>query len=118
MEKVFVSVGQKEGMKMLLGAVALLVLVSGCTSAPDTEVTRAETACVLLCKLELNKETDLRNGPCLAEDLLEDGVWVCDVAHEPRLDTDDHPDNQCASFGNQATRFVEVDRFCQIIRTV
>ena len=57
---------------------------------------------------------DLTNGPCLgyaADD------WVVDIAHNPRQEIDDKPQNQCAEFRKgQAHHFIELDLDGNLIR--
>lgn len=67
----------------------------------------------------------LGDGPCIAEDLsdatpdapakLED--WVADVAHDPREDVDDQPENQCQRYREgEAEHFVELTSDGALIR--
>lgn len=100
---------------ILIVLVFTIVVVSGCTQNPQ-EKTRAETACILLCKLELQRASDLSKGPCLSGTLIEN--WVCDVAHSPREPVDDLPQNQCPEFGKTAAHFVEVNEDCEVIRSI
>jgi len=95
---------------------ALAVFVSGCTqnTGVNSEQVRAQTACVLFCKLSAEQGNDLSKGPCLKDDLQPD--WVCDVVHSPRIDVDDLPENQCPSFGKTANHFVEVDEYCDVVQ--
>lgn len=108
-------------MKKFLPLIALIlaVVVSGCTQQQELsrEEFRAQTACTLLCKAELNKGP-LDAGPCLSNDLLADKNWVCDVVHSPRNPVDNDPANQCPAYGQQASRFVEVNPSCEFIRAV
>jgi hypothetical protein len=58
---------------------------------------------------------DMARGPCL-------GVikpdWVADVAHDPRQDVDDEPQNQCAAYREgKAHHFVELDPDGNYIRS-
>ncbi len=47
------------------------------------------------------------------------GFWVCDVAHSPREDVDNLPENQCREFGEgKANHFVEVNPNCEFIKAV
>jgi len=58
---------------------------------------------------------DLSNGPCINNFIYKG--WVCDVAHSPREDIDNLPENQCDAFRNgTAKHFVEVDTNCNFIR--
>lgn len=51
---------------------------------------------------------DLTNGPCLSDNLTTG--WVADLVHNPRLDVDNKPENQCPSYVNgRAAHFVELD---------
>jgi hypothetical protein len=59
---------------------------------------------------------DFSDGPCLSEDLM-DG-WVADIAHDPRQDVDNKPENQCSSYGKTANHFVELDENGEVIRTM
>jgi hypothetical protein len=53
---------------------------------------------------------DLADGPCIAEELPGLPDWVADVAHDPREEVDNLPENQCQRFGSgEATHFVELD---------
>jgi tRNA A37 methylthiotransferase MiaB len=100
-------------MKALLILLAV-VLVLGCTSSSQEKSAKqvAEENCVALCK----QATNISNGPCLSDNVAPD--WVCDVAHSPRNDIDNLPENQCIGFRNGlAHHFVEVDEGCNIIRS-
>jgi len=45
--------------------------------------------------------------------------WLCDVAHSPRQDADNRPENQCQSYGSrQANHFVDVTPECGVVRAV
>ena len=56
------------------------------------------------------------DSPCIAENLMAD--WVADVAHNPRQDIDNQPENQCQSYRDgEAHHFVELDPDGNIIRT-
>ncbi len=58
---------------------------------------------------------DFSTGPCLTNDLDQD--WVADLAHNPRQDLDDFPENQCPAFiEGRATHFVELDLEGEVIR--
>ena len=55
-----------------------------------------------------NKEKNLSNGPCLAEEIIAD--WSVDIAHNPRIAVDDLLSNQCQNIRNGKTHhFVELD---------
>jgi len=58
---------------------------------------------------------DMSNGPCLSNRLIED--WVFDIAHNPRQDVDNLPENQCSAFSDGTARhFVEFDPDGNLIR--
>ncbi len=85
----------------------LVVFVLGCISQNPVD------KCIELCK----KQTNLERGPCLSNNI-EHG-WVCDVAHNPREEIDNFPENQCEAFRNgTAKHFVELDTECNLIRAI
>jgi hypothetical protein len=44
--------------------------------------------------------------------------WVADMAHDPRQDVDDDPENQCAAYREgKADHFVELDPEGEFIRS-
>lgn len=58
---------------------------------------------------------DFSKGPCLADGLIPG--WVADIAHNPRKDIDNLPDNQCKAFlEGRAQHFVELDLEGNVIR--
>ncbi len=75
--------------------------------------------CIALCK-NVSKSIDLSNGPCISDiysDLWHHNDWVCDVAHYPRQNIDNLPENQCQQYRQgKAHHFVEVDENCNLIR--
>lgn len=77
-----------------------------------TEITACETACLEA----LSASQNLNNGPCLLNPIPDFANYVCDVAHDPRTDVDNNPENQCSAFGETANHFVEVDTNCEFIR--
>jgi hypothetical protein len=101
----------------LLGLI-LVAFLSGCLGQKaDEQATpkeRAISACMQKCRDALNAGQDLSNGPCLDNNIVEG--WVCDVAHSPRISTDDSSVNQCTEFGKTAYSFVEVDPGCNFIK--
>ena len=108
----------------------LILFCSGCTKSSesklkptgDTPVKELATQkCIDECKNRLALEIDLSDGPCLSDGdvnwMIED--WVCDVAHSPRVDVDNQPENQCQTYREgKAHHFVEVDPDCNFIRAV
>ncbi|HEY6771030.1 MAG TPA: hypothetical protein VI035_01120 [Solirubrobacterales bacterium] len=60
---------------------------------------------------------DLSAGPCISDSLPGLPDWVADVAHDPRQDVDDQPQNQCARYRDgDAHHFVELALDGQLIR--
>ena len=63
----------------------------------------------------LARGVDMSRGPCLGV-IKED--WVADVAHDPRQDIDDEPENQCEAYrSGEADHFVELDPDGEFIRS-
>lgn len=61
------------------------------------------------------ENVDFSNGPCLGI-IAED--WVLDIAHNPRVDVDNMPENQCADFREgRAHHFIELDLYGKLIRS-
>jgi hypothetical protein len=57
----------------------------------------------------------MSRGPCLG--VIKEG-WVADVAHDPRREVDDRPENQCAAYREgDADHFVELDPKGNLIRS-
>ena len=54
----------------------------------------------------VRNKIDLSNGPCLGK-IADD--WVLDIAHIPREDIDNLPENQCADYSSgKVHHFVEM----------
>jgi hypothetical protein len=89
-------------------------VVAGCgggADASDETIARAKEAYAAA----KAQGVDMSRGPCLGE--IEPG-WVADVAHDPREDVDDEPENQCAAYRTgQADHFVELDPDGEFIRS-
>lgn len=102
--------------------VLFVLLIFGCGNVKDVqeevqelvdgeEEQSVEELCVALCEAYLG---DKSNGPCLG--LIKED-WVCDIAHSPRLDVDNLPENQCEEYrSGSAKHFVEVSETCNVIR--
>jgi hypothetical protein len=112
-------------MKTKLLIVIIVVLFLFILSLPiishyKTETNEKELAiekCINACRETLISGKDLSNGPCLLNPITELKNWVCDVAHNPRQEVDNLPENQCSSFREgKAKHFVEVDIACNLIR--
>ncbi|HII15708.1 MAG TPA: hypothetical protein HA362_05335 [Nanoarchaeota archaeon] len=106
-----------------------LLLLSGCVvieqrmtspSMPSPVIETVETisveeACIRACE---QTKGNIENGPCLLNPI-ENTEWVCDVAHSPRIDIDNQPENQCSAFREgKARHFVEVSIDCIVIKKV
>lgn len=62
------------------------------------------------------KGLDFSSGPCLGQ-IAPD--WVADIAHNPRIATDNDPKNQCADFiAGRAHHFIELDPSGNLIRII
>lgn len=124
--RIILSAEKKRGhMRIVLSAVIILAIIfaSGCVTlkAEDIDKTTPEEYCILYCKASIQQGQDISAGPCLSDEK-EDWPhpdWVCDVAHSPRQDIDDQPENQCKAYRDgKAHHFVEVDTNCDLIRKV
>jgi hypothetical protein len=92
-----------------------LALAAGCGGGSDDgERDRAIVAARVAYEEEAAAGTDFADGPCLGV-VLEN--WVADVAHDPRQEVDDRPENQCEAFrSGEADHFVELDPDGELIR--
>ena len=78
---------------------------------------KAKRICIDACKNALKSGIDTFKSPCLLNPIEQMPDWVCDVAHNPREDIDNLPENQCSLFlEGKAKHFVEVSPSCEIIR--
>lgn len=89
------------------------------TDALDTKQTVDKELAILRAKevwaIAINTGRDLSSGPCLDNSLI-DG-WVLDIAHNPRQESDNLPENQCDAYLNgTAKHFVELDLEGNLIR--
>jgi len=104
-------------MKLTISLILLAVLIAGCVQQSTNQ--SVIDACISLCN-SIKSTKDLSNGPCLSDNNPNWNIndWVCDVAHSPRQDVDDLPENQCSAYGEgKASHFVEVDISCNLIKT-
>jgi hypothetical protein len=93
---------------------AALALAAGCGGGGDGERERAIAAAHVAYEEAVAEGRDLADGPCLGV-VLED--WVADVAHDPRQEVDDRPENQCEAYrSGEAGHFVELDPEGELIR--
>jgi hypothetical protein len=78
-------------------------------------IDKAYETALIVYRQKKKENIDFDNGPCLTNDLMED--WVADVAHNPRQELDNYPENQCIAFiEGRATHFVELDPEGNLIR--
>lgn len=81
------------------------------TIDPELAVAKAKEAY----RDQLAEGVDFSSGPCLSNELFED--WVADIAHSPRTEIDELPENQCSAFREgRARHFVELDRNGNLIQ--
>ena len=106
---------------------ALLASVAGCTTQPGGPVQNVSQVpdYVQMCLDSCNNTKNagdtaaLELGYCLLDRIPIEPDWACDVAHSPRQDVDDSPNNQCQSYLRGETHhFVEVSPECKLIRAV
>jgi hypothetical protein len=100
-----------------------IILINGCVGGeiPESITQGVKSSCISLCNEELEKGTNLENGPCLSDNTPNWNIenWVCDVAHSPRENVDNLRENQCDDWHNKkASHFVEVYPNCEFIRTI
>lgn len=101
-------------MKKAFLIIIFLLLGLGCSF--NTASNEAVNLCIQECQNALGKGEDLSAGPCLSNEITTN--WVCDVAHNPRQDIDNNPDNQCSNYNKGADHFVEVTPECELIKAV
>ena len=96
-------------------ALVALALAAGCGGdSDDGERERAIAAAHVAYEEAAAAGTDFADGPCLGV-VLEN--WVADVAHDPREEVDDRPENQCEAYrSGEAEHFVELDPDGELIR--
>ena len=101
--------------KLFIVILLLGIFLSGCTTQ-KSDVELAKELCIKKCKEELKNYPNPENGPCISDEIIKD--WVCDVAHFPRIEEDNFPQNQCNAYrAGVAHHFVEVDTECNFIRS-
>lgn len=102
---------------LIIVFITSLLIISSCKiSEPESK--SLQDKCIDLCK---TSTLDLNNGPCLSDNNRNWNVddWVCDVAHNPRQDIDNLPENQCQDYrDDKASHFVEVTPNCEFIKAI
>ena len=105
-------------MKLNILLIVILLFTFGCVAQgtkSDREI--AIENCKRICENKLSAKEDISNGPCLSNNVTVD--WVCDVAHSPREEIDNLPENQCSAYrAGEAHHFVELDPNCNLIRAI
>lgn len=112
--------------------IIVLLLVSGCINVseekqvkkPPLNVSNLNMAleyqialqkAVEIYQQAVEENKDLSKGPCLSNDLhgnpdYPETMWVLDIAHYPREDVDNQPENQCSAFREgKAKNYIEFD---------
>jgi hypothetical protein len=102
----------------VLAATTLVLAGCGGDDEPSqSEKSQAAGQALVAFKQAQQSGTDLSSGPCISESLPGLSDWVADVAHDPRQDVDDDPDNQCQRYRDgDAHHFVELTPNGQLIR--
>ncbi len=116
----------KEATISIIVALTVLLFISIYFFISPSLVSKEEQAkylCIQLCLEALNRGENLESGPCLSDNNPKWNVagWVCDVAHWPRTNVDDMPENQCNEWlkaieENREIHFVEVTPNCEFIQ--
>lgn len=100
-----------------IASVALAVPGCGGNDVSEEERDRAIAAAEQTHEEAVSRGEDPDVGPCIAEKLPGLPDWVADVAHDPREDIDDEPENQCRRYREgEASHFVELTPAGALIR--
>jgi hypothetical protein len=109
-----IAIGTQRLLQVVLALVALTIACMG-DEVSDEERDRAVAAAQQVYAQEKAAGRDFSNGPCIAEEAIDD--WSVDIAHDPRQDIDDQPENQCRLYRDGTTHhFVELDPEGKLIR--
>lgn len=117
-----------QSMRKIVAFLPLFFVLTACTnplsSGPkptpvNNEEVKAVEAARKLYQDRVDHDADypkkLANGPCLAGEIIPD--WSADIAHQPRIATDDDPRNQCTEYREGKTHhFVELDEDGNFLR--
>jgi hypothetical protein len=103
---------------VLLFVSAILLVSTGCIRGDDVDPADRDRAIAGTQRVYAEQKAagvDFTDGPCLADEIIDD--WAADVAHDPRQDIDNQPENQCRSYRDGDTHhFVELDPDGNLIR--
>ncbi|RIK46815.1 MAG: hypothetical protein DCC58_01990 [Chloroflexi bacterium] len=81
----------------------------------DDEKARAIAAALAVYEQQKQAGVDFSDGPCIAEEVIDD--WSVDIAHNPRQEVDNKPENQCQYYRDGKTHhFVELTPEGELIR--
>jgi hypothetical protein len=98
-----------------IGILQLNIKIRHPQSQADTQ--KLIDVCIKECRDSIEKNEKLESGPCLLDPIKENSKWVCDIAHSPREQTDNLPENQCQAFRNGiAQHFIEISPDCRLIK--
>ena len=96
---------------------ALVAAGCGGDDSSDSERDRAIAAADQAYDQAVLRGDDLQVGLCIAEEVPDLTDWVVDIAHDPREDVDDDPENQCQRYRDgDASHFVELTPDGELIR--
>lgn len=104
-------------MRTLLLVAILASATVSCIRESISDEERAEAIAAALAVYEQQKQAgvDFSNGPCIAEEVIDN--WSVDIAHNPRQEIDNQPENQCQFYRDGKTRhFVELTPEGELIR--
>jgi hypothetical protein len=105
--------------RLIVAIASMALLVPGCggSDVSDQEQARAIRAANQEYDKAVAEGERLDSGPCIAEELPGMPSWVADIAHDPRKDIDDKPENQCQRYRDgEASHFVELTPEGELIR--
>lgn len=97
-----------------------VLFLTGCIGEKKVEKTERDLAIEYakeIYKQKKSEDIDFSNGPCIANPIPELPGWVVDIAHDPRQEVDNLPENQCSAFSlKQSNHFIELDENGEIIK--
>lgn len=100
---------------LITASLTLMVNMNNNKSLTKNEIDTAINQAKYLYTQEKEKGRDFSSGSCLSDALMPN--WVVDIAHKPRMEIDDLPQNQCPSFvEGRSKHFVELDPEGNLIR--
>ncbi|KKR33049.1 MAG: hypothetical protein UU37_C0003G0028 [Candidatus Gottesmanbacteria bacterium GW2011_GWA2_41_12] len=86
-------------------------------TSPTKETSSIVDQAKKLYQQKKNESLDFTKGPCLSQEIAAD--WAFDIAHNPRQEVDNLPENQCQSYMEGKTHhFVELDIDGNFIRAL